>query len=258
MSKNLGFNVENNFKKKLVTTILSRLVFAVSAEEPTPPDPNPTPAPTVNYEDLIAKARKEEKDKLYPKITALEKERNELIEKINAHLIKIGELQSVIDTNKAEIEALKSKKNGGDNEQITSLTNELTQAKKDLEDLKATIVDADALRAEIRTEVEAEYAVKNHREKLLASEEIVPELVTGDTIEALDASFAVSQTRYKELAEKFAKGTQTPPPNTPPARVPSVNPSIRLGVEKMTVEDLARMDVKSPEYAELRKQLGLK
>ena len=35
------------------------------------------PAPTVNFEELISKARKEEKEKLYPKITKLKEQIDE-------------------------------------------------------------------------------------------------------------------------------------------------------------------------------------
>ena len=87
------------FKTK-INELFKTISFTVQAEEPqgdeqieeTPQvEETSTPQPTVNFEDLIANARKQEKDKLYPQIKKLEEEKKKLVEKNNQHLLTIGE-----------------------------------------------------------------------------------------------------------------------------------------------------------------------
>ena len=124
------------------TNLLKKIMFMpVFAEEPQGTEPTPQggqeptePQPqanTVNFEDLIAKARQQEKAKLYPQIQKLQEQNNALTEKNNTHLLTIGEKDARI-----------------------------SELEKELTDIKANTVSREEIEAEIR----AEYDVKLYRE----------------------------------------------------------------------------------------------
>ena len=78
---------------------------------------------------------------------------------------------------------------------------------------------------------------------------VIPELITGTTIEEIDASIKVSQERYNQITSKFLGGVQVP--------VANVNTS-SFQAKDLKIEDIANLDPRSPEYAQLRARLGLK
>jgi len=252
-----GFNKETiaklfSGKVGLVRNIFNPMyAFADGAGDPPagdPPSGDPPsgdPPKTVNYEDLIAKARKEEKDKLYPKITALEGERDSWIKKCNEHLITIG-------TKEAEIESLNKKlKESGkdDSETVKALKADILKLQGEVEEAKKNVPDVKA----IEDKIKAEYEVKLYRETKLreAGETVIPELVTGTTKEEIDTTLAASQKRFKEMSEKIlgGNGSFVPPANASTSK---------MDFNKFTMEDLAKLDPKSAEYKEFRKKLGLK
>ena len=106
-------------------------------------------------------------------------------------------------------------------------------------------------REEIEAEIRAEYDVKLYREQKLreVGDTVIPELVTGTTIEEIDASIKVSQERYNQITSKFLGGVQVP--------VANVNTS-SFQAKDLKIEDIANLDPRSPEYAQLRARLGLK
>ena len=226
------------------------------------PESDPEPTPTINYEDLITKARSEEKAKQRKKIEGLETKVNTLTTQHNDDLLKIRQLEEDL---KASNEKLTTA-GQGDSEEIKTLKSELETLKihkatleKDLATLKDSIVDREVVESEVRAELEKEYATKasklaEHKDDLL-----VPELVVGDTEEEIDKSLEVALAKSKEIREKLGyTGQPTPPPQgrTPKA---SGSPSIS-GIQnsKYSEEYIASLDVSSPEYAEFRKQIGLK
>ena len=83
-----GFNTKTN----LVNKVIKGIIFSAKAEEPivneTPQEEVKT-TPVVNYEDLIAKARKEEKDKLYSQLQGKDSKINDLTEKNNSLLLDL-------------------------------------------------------------------------------------------------------------------------------------------------------------------------
>jgi len=242
--------------KELIEKLFSgktQLVFNVHAEEGGTGGTEdgegggkePPKKPEVNYEDLIAKARKEEKDKLYPKISALEGERDGYIKKCNEHLITIGQKD-------AEIEALNKKlKESGkdDSEVVKGLKAEIDKLKGELETAKKNAPDEKAIEERIK----AEYEIKLYRTEKIAEfkDEIIPELIMGTTKEEIDASLETSKKRFKEMSEKILKGVNT---NIPPANINSS----KFNMKDFTLEDLAKLDPRSPEYKEFRKKMGLK
>ena len=217
-----GFITE---KTNLLKKIMFMPVFAEEPQgtEPTEPQGNGTTEPqpqanTVNFEDLIAKARQQEKAKLYPQIQKLQEQNNALTEKNNTHLLTIGEKDARI-----------------------------SELEKQLADIKANTVSREEIEAEIR----AEYDVKLYREQKLreVGDTVIPELITGTTIEEIDASIKVSQERYNQITSKFLGGVQVP--------VANVNTS-SFQAKDLKIEDIANLDPRSPEYAQLRARLGLK
>lgn len=224
------------------------------------PNPSPTPQPTepsqINYEELIARARKEEKDKLYIQIKTLKDDLKEMTKQNNKNLLEAGTL-------KAEIDNLK---NGGDSEEVTTLKNKIKELEGTIETLKQQSTDEET----IRQQVEQEYEVKLYRTEQLVKDEvkdaILPmfmETVTGATKEEIDASIE----KAKELTQKAKEQmgvTSTPAPkknpsgNTKPS-VPSVNPQNPMNTFGDTsLEDVRNLDPASPEYAEWRKKMGLR
>ena len=92
MRKNCGIiaGMSNETVKKIISTI-SLKAFADEGGEPDGAEPKTTP--TINYEDLIAKARKEEKEKQYKAIEKLKTQANTLTEQHNNDLLKIADLE---------------------------------------------------------------------------------------------------------------------------------------------------------------------
>lgn len=217
------------------------------ATEPTTNQEPTVATTTINYEDLISKARQEEKAKLYPKLKALESEKANLIEKNNGLLLKVGTLET-------ENESLRKQLAEGGNsdlEVIASKDKEIATLKKEIENLKANTVSVEEVEERVRNEVSSEYEVKLYRlEKLKeVGDSVIPELVMGSTKEDIDKSLELAQKRFEEIVSKTMGGIKVPP----------VNPSTSKFMQKdFNMEDLANMNPRSKEYAEMRKKLGLR
>lgn len=237
------------FKTK-INELFKTISFTVQAEEPqgeeqieeTPQvEETSTPQPTVNFEDLIANARKQEKDKLYPQIKKLEEEKKKLVEKNNQHLLTIGEKDARIK----ELELLTNSDSVSEKE--TALQNEI-------ESLKTTIanMEKDAISVEeIESSIRAEYEVKLYREQKLREigDTVIPELIIGTTKEEIDASIVASQERFNQISNKILGSVQVPVANVSTSSFQS---------KDLKLEDIANLDPRSPEYAQLRAKLGLR
>lgn len=256
MRKQNGFITEkNNFIKKLFF-MTAKAEEGTQAQDPKPQEGEPTtptqepsqPTSTtssINYEDLIARARQQEKDKLYPQIKKLEEEKKALIEKNNANLLSLGEKDSEITALKKEIETLKSKGASSEEKRLLSENDDL---KKKLAELEANTIS----REEIEKEIKAEYEVKLYREQKLreVGDTVIPELVTGATKEEIDNSIKNAQERFNQIQEKILGST---------GRVPLSNTSVSsFQNANISLEDIAKLDPSSPEYAQLRVKLGLR
>lgn len=197
----------------------------------------------LNYEDLISRARKEEKDKLYPKIKALEGEKATLTQKNNDLILKVANLEE-------ENKNLKSTGKKTDNEIIKKLQADLDKANKKIEDYEKNLVDEDSLREQIKNELEGQYEVKLYRETQINAnkDSIIPELVTGTTKEEIDNSIQASKEKFEAMKKRILGNTYIPP----------VNPSASKFQQKdFNYEDLANLDPRSPEYKQMRAKLGL-
>lgn len=210
-------------------TTLEELTPVIPVEVPiagTPVEPPAAPeAPKAPETDQIAKARKEEKDKLYPKIKDLEKENTELKDLNKGLVADVARLKS-------ELEEVK----------ITMADSE--KATEDLEALKVT------LRQEMDEKLakrDLEHKVDLHREKMLNENagKLLPELVTGSTIEEIDQAVEKSKTRYGEIVTAIQTGTTPPPaPPLPPTPQPPAPGSPEIPAKEtlrsMPMADYAR------------------
>ena len=266
-------NAKNNFKD-FFSTLSRKFVLNVHAEEGgdnDPEDESKVKAPTINYEDLISKARAEEKAKQYKTIEKLKAQIETLTKQHNDDLLKVGSLEKDLETAneklssagkndseevktlKEEIKTLKGK--------ITDLEKDKSNLEKDLKDFNENTVTREELETEIRAELEAEYTTKTYRAEKMAElkdELLVPELVIGNTVEEIDASIEVALAKSKEIREKLGitEGSKSPQGRTP--KTPS-SPSVSGVQNAQFSEDyIASLDVRSPEYAEFRKQIGLR
>lgn len=267
MRKNRGTIVETG--REAIKTIVDALTLKVFAEENNDVDDDEkggedtkSSKSTINYEDLIAKARKEEKEKQYKTIDKLKTQVSTLTEQHNNDLLRIADLEKKV----TDAETKLTTAGKGDSEEIATLKNEietLKGEKKTLEDKVKTFegqkpVDRSEVEAEVRAELEAEYEVKTYKAtKLLEmkGDILVPELVIGSTKEEIDKSIESALERSKEIKKSLGiseKG-QKRTPKTP------ANPNVGGVQDKgIDIERLATLDVRSKEYAELRKQLGLR
>lgn len=279
MNKKFGFIKEINIKNMMESIVKEVLTFRLNrlpvlAEEPTnntgatatstgATDPTSTVTGTdptsteptgtepnkyqVNFEDLVAKARKEEKDKLYPQIKDLKEENGKLTEKVNAQLLTIESKDKEITALKAELEEAKNATSKSDDDKVKALKKEIKDLKAEKEALEKDKVDV----TEIENNIRAEYEVKLYREQKLreGGNEIIPELVTGVTKEDIDASFEVAKNRYNDIIKNVVSTTVS---NLPTNNVETG----KFSAKDFKPEDIANM---SPaEWAEKRKLLGLK
>jgi len=245
---------------KLMDVIRKVMVKNVLAEEPVPPQ-----QPQISYEQLIARARQEEKDKLYPQLKAEKDKVADLTKSNNDLLVQVGTLKNENDVMKAQIEDLKNNKGANENAEITRLKAELEKVKKEYKEFKEGTVDEATLRQQVEAEVKQKYEVEMYKVEKLNSEEfkgqIIPELVSGDTKEAIDESLAKSKARYEELiggkqVQQQQQQAQQPQVGAVPT-MPVGNPNTQSFISAtVSAEDIRTM---TPEqWAEYRTKLGLK
>ena len=256
MKFNRGFNAEK-FTKLFNMRNVMRTYNVFADEDPNGGGTNPTPNPSqsqtapVNFEQLIAKAREEEKNKLYPTIEKLKAENATYIQTHNEDLIAIGTKDKEIERLNSEIKTLQSQIDGKESEALKSLKKELKAAQDELQTLKDSAPNIDELRENIRNEIKAEYDLKFYREKKIqeANGKIIPELVSGNTEEEINASVEKSMARYNEIV-----GAVTPPPVVNPKLNPANPSSTPLKTSSDAMKALLELDPLSKEYAEALKR----
>lgn len=270
MRKNCGIIAEmSNEKIKKLIEAISLKAFADEGGSGDDPDDSAggdggVKTPTINYEDLIAKARKEEKEKQYKTIEKLKGQVATLTEQHNNDLLVKADLEKQLKEAKDKL----TKAGGDDSEAVKTLKQEvadLEKAKKDLEDKVSKFegqkpVNREEVEAEVRAELEKEYEVKTYKVEKMAEYKddiLVPELVMGTTKEEIDASIQSALDRSAEIKKNL--GISTDKKQTKRTPKSPANPSVSsVQDSEVSLERLATMDVRSKEYAELRKQLGLR
>lgn len=254
----------NAERKGLFKWLISALSVCVCADEGTAtPNTEPTAPPPVNFEALIAQARKEEKDKLYPQITKLKADKESLTTSLNNLLLENGAL-------KEELEKLKSTSavKPEDSEVYKALQAKFDELTAENETLKKAPNEA-----EIRKQLEAEYEVKLYLNEQLEKNKgeilsMLTEDIKGTTKEEIDAAIVAAKEKTlsvkKDLGLVDDKGnpvvtTNTVPSTKEPAkRAPQVAPAENNGAETFDAEYVRNLDPRSAEYAEFRKKMGLK
>lgn len=218
--------------------------------------------PTTNFEDLISKARKEEKEKQYKTIEKLKGQIETLTNQHNNDLLEKADLEKKLKEANDKL----TKAGSGDSEEVKTLKDTIKGLEKDKADLEKKVkdfeakptVDKEAVEAEVREQLESEYEVKTYKATKMAElkdDILVPELVFGDTKEEIDANIQVALERSAEIKKSLGVEKDGSHKRTPKSSSPNIS---RVQDKEVSLERLASMDVRSPEYAELRKQLGLR
>lgn len=266
----------NTTKIKAVIEKIALRAFADTAdggeggEEPTGGDGGEKKKqPAINYEDLIAKARREEKEKQYKTIERLKTQVNTLTEQHNNDLLVVADLEKQLQTANEKLTTAGS----GDSEEIKTLKETIKTLEGEKADLDKKVKDFEAnkpqsreeIEKEVRAELEKEYEVKTYKATKLAEMKdqlLVPELVMGDTKEEIDTSLEAALARSEEIRKNLGitstpsgSGKKSTEKRTP--KSPS-NPSGGSGSKEVSMERLATLSPKDPEYAKLRQQLGLR
>lgn len=272
MSNSRGITAEK--KLSVLSKVLSSLCMTAHADEgsePTGGSDDGAKAPQINYEQLIAQARKEEKEKLYPRIKKLEEDNAALVKTGNDNLIKIGDLTQTVNTLTKELESYK--KGEKTSEEVETLKTQIATLTAENEKLKKEAPNVEQLRAEI----EQEYEIKSYlaEQKAANKDSVLSSFlddISGKTKEEIDAS--VTSAKEKSLAIKKELGlvddegnpittkkqsTKSTPKKTP-AKAPAMNPTEDAGTDTGTfdAEYIRNLDPSSDEYKEFRKRLGLK
>ena len=269
MRKNSGFIAEmrNETIKRFIDNAISLRAFADEVEG----DPDNInggegegvkTTSTINYEDLIEKARKEEKEKQYKTIEKLKTQINTMTEQHNNDLLKVADLEKQLKEANDKL----TKAGSGDSEEVKTLKDTIKTLEKEKEDLNNKVKEyednkpasREEVEAEVREKLEAEYEVKTYKATKMAElkdDILVPELVFGNTKEEIDSSIQSALERSAEIKKNLGI-SEKPRKRTPKS---PLNPSVSTVQDKeISLERLATMDVRSPEYAELRKQLNLR
>lgn len=216
----------------------------------TPNQTNPQSQQTVSFEVLIAKARQEEKDKLYPEITRLKGEIEDKVKRVNELLLSLGEKDETISKLNSKITDLEKGSKKSESEEVKGLNNKI-------EELQNTIALKDSEIATLKIE---SYKKEKMNE---AQGKLIPELVRGTTQEEIDATIELAKQRYSEILNELA--SKQPAQQTAQAQtyIPPVNPNTQQFASKeVNLGDLNTFNMMDKtsraEYAKLRAQMGLK
>ena len=260
MFKNRNLIAKTTSRITGVTRLLTLRAFA--EEVKTEPTSDNNGGSNVDIAQLIAAARKEEKDKLYPRITELENKVKSLSSDVKEYLTRIANLTQELD---------EAKKNSDTKEKDTKISD----LEKELADVKAQLEKApneESIRESVKAEYELKYyaegLVRDNKDKLLSP--YIPN-ITGGTKEeidsalqkAIDDSTALKKElgidpdekgkgkKKKEEKDDDNKGGKRPPKQ----QHKSLDDSEEF---EYSIEEIQNLDPASPEYAEFRKKIGLK
>lgn len=269
MYKKSGFIAGKSIELSKLKVLRNPIILKAFAE-----GENEGNEPPMSFEALIAAARKEEKDKLYPRIEKLETENKNLTKSLNDALIDKGTAQKKVEELEKALETATSDK-------VKDLEGQLAQAQKELKEVK----DSTPKEEDIRAKVEAEYEVKYYRDNKLRDGaddilDVFHDEVKGATKEEIDASF--ENAKEKTIATKKQLGlidedgnpvkqkTSKTTSNTEDGkaddgkgdskstkRPPASNPK-SPDDEGFDFDYVQSLDPASNEYKEFRKKMGLK
>lgn len=211
-----------------------------------------TSQPLISFEQLIAQARQEEKSKLYPEITSLKADKVKLTKDLNDALLQLGTKEATIMELRGQLEVAKTG----------------TVDPEEVRVLKEKIVTLETENNVFKSEAEQASTQKLREAEILKYEgKVIPELVTGTTVEEIAESVKASNARYLEITGGVVGAPQTQAPTnfqTPPLvggfQSPTfANPVVDgVGFDNRVVTDSMIRNMSATEYASWRKQAGLK
>ena len=260
MPKYCVFNAET--LKKLIKGLVITAFADEPTTEPSSGDSNSTSdnntgneVPSVDFEAMIARARKEEKDKLYPRITHAEEEVKRLKESQNKYLLENAALKEALE---------EAKKKSENNAEVTELQNKIAELEKELEEAKKTPNEE-----ELRKAIEAEYDVKMYAKEQVDANKgeiltmFIPD-ITGKSREEVDTAIATAKEKTLSVKKDLGlldddkKSSKKKQATEKPVRVPPANPAEDSMGMTYDAEYVRNLDPSSDEYREFRKSLGLK
>jgi len=193
-------------------------------------------------QEQVEKARKEEKDKLYPQLKELKDNMKAIQEVLAAERADKERIQK--DAEKKAEDERKSKLSDQEKtlEAINKLEEQLNNERKERERLQRDLQKR-----------EEQNKLDTYRNRLIEQnkDKIIPELVTGKTVEELDNSLEVAKARFTELAERFKnERSETTRKNMPGP----TNPDLEALDELELSKDLTQLDqdkyLSDPAYRE--------
>lgn len=142
----------------------------------------------------VEKARQEEKDKLYPQIQELKAGIKELQDHIRAERDEKDRMKR-----EAEEEAERRRvAKLSENEKQTELLKKLEEQLREQND------ERERFRKELEQRDQKDRLTRYRESQIkLAGDEILPELVSGNSEEEIDRSIEIAKARYKELEDRF-------------------------------------------------------
>ena len=261
--KNTSIGMKNLISH--INTALNNNLFLTAFAEENPAEPLKNEGNTMNFEQLIAQARREEKEKLYPQIEKLKAQAEVLTKQVNEALLAKGAVEK-------ELADLKESQKKGDSEEVTKLKAQVEALKSENEDLKKNTVSEE----DLRKKLEEEYQVKLYAKDKLAENKdkilsVFAEKVVGNTKEEIDSAIEKAIESSDEIRKELGVEDKKKPEkkdnkdserkkesksqNNPPAP----NPQGGEGEKgKFDLEYIQSLDPRSEEYAEWRKSVGLK
>ena len=261
--KNTSIGMKNLISH--INTALNNNLFLTAFAEENPAEPPKNEGNTMNFEQLIAQARREEKEKLYPQIEKLKAQAEVLTKQVNEALLAKGAVEK-------ELADLKESQKKGDSEEVTKLKAQVEALKSENEDLKKNTVSEE----DLRKKLEEEYQVKLYAKDKLAENKdkilsVFAEKVVGNTKEEIDSAIEKAIESSNEIRKELGVEDKKKPEkkdnkdsegkkesksqNNPPAP----NPQGGEGEKgKFDLEYIQSLDPRSEEYAKWRKSVGLK
>ena len=261
--KNTSIGMKNLISH--INTALNNNLFLTAFAEENPNEPPKNEGNTMNFEQLIAQARREEKEKLYPQIEKLKAQAEVLTKQVNEALLAKGAVEK-------ELADLKESQKKSDSEEVTKLKAQVEALKSENENLKKNTVSEE----DLRKKLEEEYQVKLYAKDKLAENKdkilsVFAEKVVGNTKEEIDSAIEKAIESSNEIRKELGVEDKKKPEkkdnkdsegkkesksqNNPPAP----NPQGGEGEKgKFDLEYIQSLDPRSEEYAKWRKSVGLK
>lgn len=212
--------------------------------------------------DEMAKARKEEKDKLYPELDAMKKqwaEAQKTLEEIKVQ--RQAELDEIARKQQEKEAALQAKKE--DEMSAKALMEQrLSETQREFEE-KIAAIQAERDQERVLREKERAYnELVDYRTAALtqAGQTVAPQFydfIQGETQDQIDAAIARAQQSTKSILDEVTQAQRTPQPRgvSPTGYTVSGPLDSLTGTKQYTNEDINNMSM--AEYAEFRQKSGI-